>query len=128
MLWKEEDGYPEIAIMKWKGDENVRATARERFIRDGAKSLRGPLDEHASESGRNFRDRNVGRGEEPSGDAIGRGDRGAVRDSDSSRLSDGIRRVVSELRGLPDSDLENLGLSRSDADDMDGGAGSSPGN
>lgn len=41
--WNEADGYPEVAIMKYRGSDAVRATATERFILEGQDGL-GILD------------------------------------------------------------------------------------
>jgi hypothetical protein len=39
--WDESLGYPDLVIMKWKGDENVRPNATQYFSEGGSEALRG---------------------------------------------------------------------------------------
>jgi hypothetical protein len=99
--WNEADGYPAVAIMKWRGDDAIRPEATRRFILESQAGLgiRGGTNVDGLRTAR----RRVSDGPRPSdqGDGLaGQGDRRA----DPRRFADRARGVSSTVRGY----VENI--------------------
>jgi len=112
--WKEGDGYPSIAIMKWKGTDDDRRGITSRYLRDGTQGLiagRAAADAAAAEA-----DVSVQLGAEAraaggadAGGAAGLEGAGARR-SMASRL----RETAVYLAALNDVEIQNLGIDQRD--------------
>lgn len=77
--WDEADGYPAVAIMKWRGSDDARPNATQRFIAQGQAGLgiggRADVSEFATEAGDIFAgDADGGRGDGGTGAGDGRAD------------------------------------------------------
>ena len=95
--WNEADGYPAVAIMKWRGDDAARSGATRRFVLESQDGLgvRGvdDLGEHQAAIGR-IRDGDV---EGDQGDGVAGGGDGRA---DPRRYADRARGVSSRTRGF----------------------------
>jgi hypothetical protein len=112
--WSKGDGYPPIAVMKWKGKDRDREGFTQRYLREGAASLW--LDQAGPAGGAGVRHAAAaGIGSERVQPGAGGGDRGDQGDP-RARLGLGAFRVVEELRSLSKTELENLGLTQADVD------------
>ena len=110
--WKESDGYPDVVVMKWKGNDDERATSIERYVREGQTSVsvgsarfNGSATE-AAHGQRNQPRAKQGRGRGADSGQVG-GDQGA------SNAAPVVRRAfdsIQELATLSDGDIRNLGL------------------
>lgn len=110
--WDKSLGNPDLVIMKWKGNENVRSTATERFIAEGVGSLGGtPLGVVATAR------RNLGQGtgsgldaqQRPSGPSDAGGNRGGLGD-DRRSMGSSLQRGISEIESLDPVSRRALGL------------------
>ena len=110
--WDESQGYPPIALMKWKGQDEQRQGLRERYLREntagflaGGTSL---ADTAAGKRSRlNARKGDEGAGVRPDGGRDTGVQGTAVRPSDNtSRLAEGWF----ELKAFTPAELKNLGL------------------
>jgi hypothetical protein len=109
--WKEGDGYPDIVVMKWQGDESGREQYTRRFIADNQDSpggeTPGGFQATASTDGR------------PAGDAAGGEPRASDGSGNQGDVPDGNRRGTpnklvaagQELLNATDAQLQNLGIS-----------------
>lgn len=110
--WREADGYPDVVVMRWKGNDEDRATAVERYVRSGdtgvsaqvpryTRAAAGEPDQRGDTSRREKRgslsgDRGEARGDQGAGDAAS-----VVKRAFGS---------IQELATLGDGDIRNLGL------------------
>ena len=110
--WDETKGKPDLVIMKWKGDENVRSTATDTFISEGADRLRGSGFEYVQTGGGDIEPR-TGSGiagqQRPSGSGDAGGNRGSVGDGRGS-MGASLQRGASELSTLDPVSLRALGI------------------
>jgi hypothetical protein len=110
--WKEADGYPDVVVMRWKGNDEDRGTAVERYVRSGATGIPGQRLEYsratAAESrGPSDRSRGKRGGARGTDGAKARGDQGA---GDAASVVSRAFGSIQELAGLSDGDIRNLGL------------------
>lgn len=110
--WSEADGYPDVVVMRWKGNDEDRATAVERYVRSGETSVsRGVPEYTRASAGGADQQRDSSRGAK--GRARG-GDAGQARGNQgASDAAPVVRRAydsISEIAGLSDGDIRNLGL------------------
>lgn len=110
--WDKSLGNPDLVIMKWKGNENVRSTATDSFISEGAEGLRKPTFEYIKTAGG---DLEYGAGgsaipeQRPSGSSVGSGDRGGLGDGGRG-MGDSLQRGISELETIDPVSRRALGL------------------
>ena len=110
--WDESLGNPDLVIMKWKGNENVRSTATDSFIAEGADGLRGSGFEYVQAGGGDIELRTgsgVAGQQRPSGSGVGSGDRGGLGD-DRRGMGSSLQRGISELESLDPVSRRALGL------------------
>lgn len=110
--WDESVGYPDLVIMKWKGDDSVRPTATDRFIAEGPDGLRRPTYEYVQTTGdspqQRARQGAVGeQGGRVEGDAGG--DRGRAGDGRGG-MGTSLQRGISELETIDPVSRRALGL------------------
>lgn len=110
--WDESVGYPDLVIMKWKGDDSVRPTATDRFIAEGPDGLRRPTYEYVQTTGdspqQRARQGAVGeQGGRIEGDAGG--DRGRAGDGRGG-MGTSLQRGISELETIDPVSRRALGL------------------
>jgi len=110
--WDESLGNPDLVIMKWKGNENVRSTATERFIAEGSGSLGGPSLGVVATARRNL-GQGTGSGldaqQRPSGPSDAGANRGGLGD-DRRGMGSSLQRGISELESLDPVSRRALGL------------------
>lgn len=106
--WKEGDPYPDIVMMRWKGNENERAGFVQRYIEQGTESLPGlPVSERAGSVVRAVAGQSVRPERSESGSSGGdRGDQGNTRPSLASRAYE----TITKVRNLTPEQRRNLGL------------------
>ena len=111
--WDESQGFPKIAIMKWVGDDGLRANATKRFVEEGrfnsGAGVTGlfPATESAIRAGDGSRSavaQGQGRGGDPGRNPGGSGV--GTRPLAPDRLA----AVARELLTLPDPAVQNLGI------------------
>jgi len=88
--------------MKWKGNENVRSTATNTFISEGADGLRGSAFEYHKAGSGDIKPRTgVGTDgqQRPSGPSDAGGNRGSLGD-DRRGMGSSLQRGISELESL----------------------------
>ena len=110
--WREADGYPDVVVMRWKGNDEDRATAVERYVRSGATSVpgRGVVGTRAAAAdARGKRDgaRAGARGRRSADAGSAGGDQGA---GDAASVVTRAYGSIQELATLGDGDIRNLGL------------------
>jgi len=111
--WDEAQGLPKIAIMKWVGDDGLRANATKRFVQEGrfnsGAGVTGlfPATENAIRAGDGPRS-TVAQGQRAGGDA-GR-DFGGSGTGARPLAPDRLAAVARELLTLPDTAVQNLGI------------------
>ena len=109
--WDESLGFPDLVIMKWKGDNNARAGITKRFLTKGWESPTKPSTEFQQESAEYIsfepgeslqRSRGPGKSNNrPAGGGSGSGQR---------NLSAGVQRAARGLLGANPAQLEGLGI------------------
>ena len=109
--WDESMGFPDLVIMKWKGDNNARAGITKRFLTEGWESPTKPSSGFQRESAEYISfepgesvQRSRGPSESnnrPAGGSSGSGQR---------NISDGIRRVTEGLLGADANQLKGIGV------------------
>lgn len=116
--WKEADGFPDVAVMKWSGTDEQRENATTKWIESvtaGGESTTGAEpDAAATETAGAWigeADTDTRSGERDTGDGTG-----SVRTGDRAPLSGRLGRVLSELEGLSDTELTNLGITAEQRD------------
>lgn len=107
--WKEGDALPDIVMMQWKGSDEQRTGLLERYLGEGAASLRRS---EVGASARGLARELAGQGDaaqraEPGADRGARGDQGA---GDRASLASRAFKAVAQLRALTDAQLRNLGV------------------
>ena len=116
--WNEADGYPDIAIMKWRGTDDARTNATQRFDQEDIIGIdTSRVDADVAEAEAAFQAR-LG---EPDGQPAGvdRGvDSGSVRVGDRGGSTSRAHSAVREAISLTDDELSNLGLERSLVDEV----------
>jgi len=115
--WKESDGYPDVAIMKWSGTDADRKSFARSYLGRGADGDAGrasaPDVAGAYEAASDFVGGTAGRGADSvQGPEAGRG--GNAGSPVASRLG----ATLAELKGLSDTALRNFGLTRADIDSL----------
>ena len=111
--WDESQGFPKIAIMKWVGDDGLRANATKRFVEEGrfntGAGVTGlfPAAESAIRTGDGSRSA-VAQRQRAGGDA-GR-NIGGSGTSPRPLTPDKLAAVARELLTLPDTAVQNLGI------------------
>lgn len=123
--WDESMGFPDLVIMKWKGDNNARAGITKRFLTEGWESPTKPSTGFQQESAEYISfepgesvQRSRGPSESnkrPAGGSSGFGER---------NISDGIRRITKGLLGADANQLKGIGV---DPARMQGLLGGPPG-
>lgn len=110
--WDETKGNPDLVIMKWKGDENVRSTATDTFISKGSDGLRGSGFEYVQARGGDIEPR-AGSGlagqQRPSRSSDAGGNRRGAGDGGGS-MGASLQRGASELTTLDPTSKRALGL------------------
>ena len=109
--WKEGDGFPDIAVMKYQGDENGRDQFTRRFIADGEESLiGGAITDYKQQAGEP--DANASKqAVEETRASDGSGDTGDIRAGDRRGSTSKLVGVGQEILKATDVQLENLGIS-----------------
>jgi hypothetical protein len=113
--WKEADGYPDVVVMRWKGNNADRQSTIERYVRTGETRISPGPDYFGPATGNATEQRDPSRGAE--GRVRGGDDRPAGRDQGTSNAAPVVRRAygsLQELAGLSDGDIRNLGLDPED--------------
>ena len=110
--WKESDGFPDVVVMRWKGNDEDRAAAVERYVRSGATSVprQGVVGTRAAAAdARGKRDgKGAGaRGRRSADSGATGGDQGAGNAASVVSRAFGS---IQELATLGDGDIRNLGL------------------
>jgi len=110
--WDESVGYPDLVIMKWKGDDSVRPTATNRFIAEGPDGLRRPTYEYVQAASDSPQQRT---GQSAVGEQGGRieGDAGGDRGRDGNGrggMGTSLQRGISELETIDPVSRRALGL------------------
>lgn len=107
--WKEGDPLPDIVMMKWKGSDEQRTGLLERYLREGAASLRrGEVGAPARGLARELAGQSdEAQRAEPSADRGAGGDQGT---GDRASLASRAFKAVAQLRALNDDQLRNLGV------------------
>jgi hypothetical protein len=118
--WNEADGYPDIAIMKWRGSDEARLNATNKFDQSSPEGFdAGPASGITSSS-----TRVDGSGvKQPAQESVGGrtdigNDTGPVRDGNGTGGSSRAHSAVREALGLTDKELDNLGVSRAEMDEI----------
>ena len=116
--WNESDGYPDIVIMKWRGDDGARTKATQRFDQEDIVGIdTSRVDADVAEARAAFQARLSESTGQPAG--INRGsDSGSVRTDNGNRGSSRAHSVVREVLGLKDHELKNLGITRSEVEEI----------
>lgn len=116
--WSEADGYPDVVVMRWKGNDEDRATAVERYVRSGETGvLTGGVRFPSATATDAFGQRDSARGKQA---RTRGGDRGQARgDQGASDAAPVVRRAydsITEIASLSDGDIRNLGLNPSEVE------------
>ena len=110
--WKESDGYPDVVVMKWKGNDDERATSIERYVREGQTSVSvGSARFNGSTTEAAHGQRNQPRAKQGRGRGANAGQAGG--DQGTGNAAPVVRRAydsIQELASLSDGDIRNLGL------------------
>ena len=110
--WKESDGYPNVVVMKWKGNDDERATSIERYVREGQTSVSvGSARFNGSTTEDAHGQRNQPRAKQGRGRGVDSGQVGG--DQGVGNATPVVRRAydsIQELATLSDGDIRNLGL------------------
>jgi len=110
--WKESDGYPNVVVMKWKGNDDERSTAIERYARSGATGVSGRgVEDVRAAAAESRKQRNGSRAEKGRAKGADSGQVGG--DQGASNAAPVVRRAydsIQELATLSDGDIRNLGL------------------
>lgn len=111
--WTEADAYPDIVLMKWKGDENDRAGFVRRYIEQGAESLRGTAAKLRARSAARadaVQHAGSGAGLREGQAADGRSDRGDQAAGDRGTLASRAHGIIQQVLGLDEDQKRNLGV------------------
>jgi hypothetical protein len=110
--WREADGYPDVVVMRWKGNDEDRATAVERYVRSGATSVPGRDVVATRAAAADARGKRNGKGAGARGrlsaDAGSTG--GNQGAGDAASVVTRAFGSIQELATLGDGDIRNLGL------------------
>jgi hypothetical protein len=110
--WKESDGYPDVVVMKWKGNDDERATSIERYVREGETSVSvGSARFNGATTADAHGQRNQPRAKQGRGRGANAGQAGG--DQGTGNAAPVVRRAydsIQELASLSDGDIRNLGL------------------
>jgi len=110
--WKESDGYPDVVVMKWKGNDDERATAIERYARSGATGVSGRgVEDVRAAAAESRKQRNGSRAEKGRAKGANAGQVGG--DQGVGNAAPVVRRAydsIQELASLSAGDIRNLGL------------------
>ena len=110
--WKESDGYPDVVVMKWKGNDDERATAIERYARSGATGISGRgVEDVRAAAAESRKQRNGSRAEKGRAKGANAGQVGG--DQGTGNAAPVVRRAydsIQELASLSAGDIRNLGL------------------
>ena len=109
--WKEGDGYPDIVVMKWTGDEGGRSQYTRRFIAEAADGsgqgeATGLFRPTARSDGSNAGGSPTGQASPGDGDGTAGNVRNDNRGSSASQLAD----IGREILNATDAQLKNLGI------------------
>ena len=111
--WDESRGFPDVVVMKWRGNNNDRSGAARQILSANSKSF-GPR-----EIGSPFREaeRFSGQGVQPTVEGgslprenIGSGDTGSVRQNNVTQLTNRARGSIGALENLTPMQRANLGI------------------
>tara|TARA_R110002167_G_scaffold224226_1_gene429628 strand:+ start:87 stop:2627 length:2541 start_codon:yes stop_codon:yes gene_type:complete len=111
--WDESRGFPDVVVMKWRGNNNDRSGAARQILSANSKSF-GPR-----EIGSPFREaeRFSGQGVQPTVEGgslprenIGSGDTGSVRQNNVTQLTNRARGSIGALENLTLAQKANLGI------------------
>jgi hypothetical protein len=111
--WDEKMGMPSIVVMKWKGSDDERSDAVQRFIKKSGESYRAGASRSdvGRSTGRIQRGAGPAAGEaQVSGSGDTSGDRGPVGANNAPRPTDRITRTLNEIRALQSHELPSFGL------------------
>ena len=110
--WDESLGYPDLVIMKWKGDDNVRPNATQYFSEGGSEALRGQAERFVATARGNLGSSATKSVEQPPRTGIlsdeGTDTRG-LRD-DRRGMGSSLQRGLLELQSLDPVSKRALGL------------------
>lgn len=110
--WDESMGFPDVVIMKWKGDENARTNATQRVLSEGLESLTGSPSGVVANARAISGSRSDTGAARPRGEGVGsdpRGDRGGIRGNVGGGVAN-LQRGLLELENLPPPARAALGL------------------
>lgn len=110
--WNESDGFPDVVVMRWKGKDEDRATAVERYVRSGDTGVSAEAPRYtraaAGESDQLSDSPRRAKGRAGRGNAVApRGNQGA---GDAASVVTRAFSSIRELATLGDGDIRNLGL------------------
>lgn len=112
--WDESLGFPDLTIMKWQGNDAIRSKATRRFLEEGSQGFRNRDTADFIGTAENFSKQPVAGstgGKQQSGLLSNTfGNKGKVRSSDRTPISEGFRRNVKSLEGATPQQLRAYGL------------------
>ena len=111
--WDESRGFPDVVVMKWRGNDSDRARAATNILSANSKSfgpteVGSPFTEAERLSGQSVQP-TVERGGLPRQD-IGSGDTGSVRQNNVTQLTNRARGSIGALENLTPMQRANLGI------------------
>jgi len=107
--WKEGDGYPDIVVMKWTGDEGGREQYTRRFIADGDTSIGTGSVSRAKQQAGATDGQNAGQaGAEQARSGDGNGTTGDVRNDNRGSSASQLADIGREILNATDAQLKNL--------------------
>ena len=111
--WDESRGFPDVVVMKWRGNDSDRAGAATNILSANSKSfgpteVGSPFREAERLSGQSVQP-TVERGGLPRED-IGSGDTGSVRQNNATQLTNRSRGSIGALENLTPMQRANLGI------------------
>ena len=116
--WDESQGYPDISIMKWNGDDNARAGIQKQWldaIKQGDESgfIGRAMESDVLSTREAIRESRSAAGGKVQGPGNSRNDTGSTRNSNRASPTGKFADVVREVDQLTPGELANLGIPKS---------------
>ena len=113
--WNKSEGYPEVSIMKWSGDDNARKTAKQDWLNaiesgDESGIIGQGKEESIGAASQAFFESGSTTGGQIRGAGNAGNDTRGLRDSNRTPNNRGFRGVVNEVQNLSVAERINLGL------------------
>jgi hypothetical protein len=113
--WNKSEGYPEVSIMKWSGDDNARKTAKQDWLNaiesgDESGIIGQGKEESIGAASQAFFEPGSTTGGQVRGAGNAGNDTRGLRDSNRAPNNRGFRGVVNEVNNLSVAERLNLGL------------------